>query len=145
MSFRWEGLPGSMFRGGCAISMAPDTLSDDAWCCIPILLIVCSEVSGACSCWVGTGLDAKIVTFGSAYANQYSEAFATSVPQPHSPLVGHSLSPPPWATLPSLVGRFGPDSYGISALYLVLVHMYPCVHPPRVEFLFPSVLWSSFT
>ena len=25
------------------------------------------------------------------------------------------------------------------------MHMYPCVHPPRVESLFPSVLWSSFT
>ena len=84
-----------MFRGGCAISMVSDSLSDDGCCCIPIQLMVWCEASGACSCWVGPGLDAKIVTFGSAYSNQYSEASATSVPPPHSPLASYSLSPPP--------------------------------------------------
>ena len=76
-------------------SLVSDSLSDDGWCCIPILLIVWSEASGAWSCWVGPGLDAKIVTFGNAYSNQYSEASATSVPPPHSPLASYSLSPLP--------------------------------------------------
>ena len=40
-------------------------------------------------------------------------------------------------------GRSVPDSYGFPALSWSLVHMKPCVRPPRVEFVFPSVLQSS--
>ena len=42
-------------------------------------------------------------------------------------------------------GRSGPGSYEASALPWVPVHMKPGVHPPRVESLFPPVLWSSCT
>ena len=46
---------------------------------------------------------------------------------------------------PRLTGRSGPGSYGVTALPWVPVHMKPCVHPPRVESVFPPVLWSSCT
>ena len=44
---------------------------------------------------------------------------------------------------PGLAGRSGPVSDEITLFLLVLVHTRPCVHPPRIEFLFPSILWNS--
>ena len=46
---------------------------------------------------------------------------------------------------PRPTGGSGPGSYGVTALPWVPVHMKPCVHPPRVESLFPPILWSSCT
>lgn len=49
---------------------------------------------------------------------------------------------PPASTedLPIPVGRYDPDSYEVTAFSLVLVCMRSCVCPPRVEFLFPSLV-----
>ena len=45
---------------------------------------------------------------------------------------------------PILAGRSVPVSYGVIAFFpWVLVCTRPCVCPPRVEFLFPPVLWKS--
>ena len=46
---------------------------------------------------------------------------------------------------PRPAGRSDPGSYGVTALPWVPVHVKPCVRPPSVESLFPSVLWSSCT
>ena len=44
---------------------------------------------------------------------------------------------------PILAGRFGPVSYGFTAFFpWFLVHTRLCVHPPRMEFLFPPVCGS---
>ena len=46
---------------------------------------------------------------------------------------------------PKPEGRSAPDSYGVTALPWVPVHVKSCVLPPRVESLFSPVLWSSCT
>ena len=108
----------------------------------PCWLFSLKHPSTRACCWAGPGLSAKMSTSGTAHANDYSLG-------PLSPV---SL-PPQWATDdPSLprrpprpTGGSGPDSYGVSALSWVPVHVKPCVCPPRVESLFPQVLWSSCT
>ena len=60
---------------------------------------------------------------------------------PHS-----ELQPPPASAgdPPILAGMSCPVPYGVTAfLHWVLVHTRPSVSPPRVEFLFPPVLWNS--
>ena len=44
---------------------------------------------------------------------------------------------------PRPLGRSSPGSYGVTALCWVQVLVVPCVHPPRVESLFPPALWGS--
>ena len=44
---------------------------------------------------------------------------------------------------PSPADRSDPDSYGVPALPWDPEHLKPCVHPLRMEYLFPTVLWSS--
>ena len=66
------------------------------------------------------------------------------------PLVSHSQLPHPQETLPTPAlprptGRSGPDSCVVTALCWVPVHVKSCVHPLRVESLFPLFLWSSCT
>ena len=63
-------------------------------------------------------------------------------PCPHSEPQPTPASP---GEPPRPAGRSGPGSYGVTALPWVPVHMKPCVHPPRVESLFPPVVWSSCT
>ena len=73
----------------------------------------------------------------------FSGSSATSVlAPPHSDPEPIPTSP---GDPPRLIGRSSPSSYGITALFWVPVYMKPCVCPPRVESLFPSVLWSSCT
>ena len=78
-------------------------------------------------CWVGLGLCAKMVTSRRVHAGQYSLGSSTT-----SDLITTSLGEPSRPT-----GRSGPDSYGVTALPWAPVHVKPCLHPPRVECLFP--------
>ena len=85
--------------------------------------------------WVGTGISGKMAAFKRAHATEYSSvslslqsatATATSTGDPPIPAV---------SLVPSLMR---------SLLFSwVLVHTRPDMHPPTVEFLFPSVLWNS--
>ena len=60
------------------------------------------------------------------------------------PTVSCSHPPDSAGDPPTLAGRSGPVSYGVTALFpWVLVRTRPCVCSPRVKFLFPSVLWNS--
>lgn len=55
------------------------------------------------------------------------------------PTVSHSCLP----TRPSRpAGGSGPDPFGVSALAWVPVRVKPCVCSPRVESLFPRLLWT---
>ena len=64
-----------------------------------------------------------------------------SVPLPHS-----EPQPPPASAgdPPTLAGRYGSVSYGVTAPFpWVLAHTRLCACPPKVESLFPPVLWKS--
>ena len=59
-------------------------------------------------------------------------------PCTHSELQQTPASP---GDLPRPLGSSSPGSYGGTTLCWVPVHLRPCVHPPRVESLFPPGLW----
>ena len=61
-------------------------------------------------------------------------------PCPHSE---PQSSPTSQGDPPRLTDRSGLGSNGVIALHCLLVHVKTCVYPPRMEFLFPPVLWSS--
>ena len=75
--------------------------------------------------------------------------FLTTMPpgKSHQCLFPHSEPQPLPASTgdpPVPGGRSGPGSHEVTAFFpWVLVHLKPCVCPPRVEFLFPAVLWNS--
>ena len=57
------------------------------------------------------------------------------------PLLTHASTGDP----PTLAGSFGWVSCGVTAPFLlVLVHIRFCLYSPRLETLFPSVLWKSY-
>ena len=106
---------------------------------------------GLCShpvyCWTGasqywcTGPDfSKMVASRASHTDDY---FPGPHPQCPVPTVNHSCPLLSQETLPRPEGRSDPDCYRIPALPWDPVHMKPCVHPPRMEFLFPPLLWSS--
>lgn len=61
----------------------------------------------------------------------YNEPQPTPMPNPRRPSSTHRYS--------------GPGSYRVTALPWFPVHVRLCLHLPRVEFLYISVLWSSCT
>ena len=71
----------------------------------------------------------------------------TAAVSPPIPVVSPCQPTPPQETLegsPTLEGSFGSVSCGVTALFLwVLVHARLCLCPPRLESLFPLVLWKS--
>lgn len=92
--------------------------------------------------WMGPDLGAKTVTSRRPHSDEYFLKLCHQCPFPH-----HDLQP----TSASLgnpqrhINKSGPGSYGVTALPWVIVLVKPCFQPPRVEFLFPQVLQSSYT
>ena len=103
---------------------------------------LCSHPIGG-SAWgvsaLEPGLNAKLVTSGSAHSNEYSLGPLAPVSFSHS-------ETQPLSTSPGLLkGRPGPCFYGVTALPWVPVHVKPLGHPPVVESLSHPVLWSAYT
>ena len=103
---------------------------------------LCSHPVGG-SAWgvsaLEPGLNAKLVTSGSAHSNEYSLG-------PLPPVsFSHSETQPLSASSGLLKGRPGPCSYGVTPLPWVPVHVKPLGHPPVVESLSHPVLWSACT
>ena len=108
-----------VFRGGCELSTTLGTLSADGW---------------------GQVLVPKWRPLGKLMPMSVLWGVCHQCPCPHS---DHSLAPA--GDSPRPAGRFVSGSYEISALPWVPVQVKSCVHPPRMESLFPPVLWSSCT
>ena len=91
------------------------------------------------SCWVGSGLDAKMSN--SRRSHEYS---LITLP-PMSLSLGWAV---PATPNPTSLGHLQDQQIPLAqehkslVLLWVPVHTRPCVHPPRVESLFPPVLWS---
>ena len=80
-----------------------------------------------------------------AHANEYSPELPHHHHQCPCPYSEPQLPPPPASAgdPPILAGKSGPVYYEVTAFFpWVLVHTRPCVRPPRMEFLFPPVLWN---
>ena len=80
-----------------------------------------------------------MITFREVHIDDYSRDLCLQCPFPHSE---HPVFP---GDPPKTAGRSDPDSYAVSALPWDPMHMKSCVHPPRVETLFPLVPWCSCT
>ena len=92
--------------------------------------------TGALWLWVGPELGEKISVSRRAHAKEYSPELLLPV----SLYLQWATAAPPSAGDPLILAqssKSGPVSYEF------LVHMRPCVCPPRLEFLFPPVLWNS--
>ena len=83
-----------------------------------------------------------MVTSRRAHIEEYSLGPPLPVSLPHS---GPQPIPASPGDSPKPTGRSNWGSCGVTALPWVPGHMKPRVHPPRVESLLPSVLWSSCT
>ena len=85
------------------------------------------------STWVGQVLVRKPLQEGSPWC--------LLCPCPHSE---PQLPPASAGDPPVLAGTLGPVSYEVTAFSRwIFVYLRSCVHPPRVGFLFPLVLWNS--
>ena len=139
-----------VFIGGCWLRMNLRSLSTDGSHpsgprvgCVPTLLVV----------WPGASQQWRLQAVGWVHASvpkwqPPGELTLMSIPWgichqcpcPHGepqPTPANPRDPPRSA------GKSGPGSYGVTALPWFPVHVKSCVHPPRVESLFPPVLWSS--
>ena len=83
-----------------------------------------------------------MVTCKKAYARGHLLGQLLLVPPSHGePLVTHTFT----GDLPTLAGRSGSVSCGVTAPILwVFVHAKFCLCPPKLEPLFPLVLWKSY-
>ena len=48
-------MSGGVFRGVCDLIMILDSLSDDRWGCVPVLLVVWHRVSSTVASWLLSG------------------------------------------------------------------------------------------
>ena len=125
--------------------MALCSLSADGWGCVPILFIVWPEAFQHWSLQAA-GWDYLLVPKW----GPLGDLMLISIPWglhyqclcPHSGLQPTLTSP---GDPPRPLGRSSPGSYGGTAFCCILVHVRSCVHPPRVESLFPPTLWSFCT
>ena len=134
-----------VFRSGCELSTTLGSLSADGWGCVPPLLVVWPEASQHWSLqavgwsqvsvpkWPPLG---QLVPINMLWGLHLQSPCARSAPQPTHTSPGD----PPHHT-----GWSSPGSCGVTALFWVPVYVKSCVHPPRVQFLFLPVLWSSCT
>ena len=138
-----------VFRGGCELSMALCTFTVCWW------VGLCSYPTGCLAWgiqalepvgwWEGPCLDAKMATSVRVHTDQYPLGPLLPVSLPHPTPNEPQLTPASPGDPPRLVGRSSPSSYGGTALCWVPVYMKTCARPPRVQSLFPPVLWSSCT
>ena len=130
-----------MSRGDCGFRKFLGSMSDDGWGCLQLICclawgILALEPTGY---WVGPGLGDNDPSKMSAFRWVLLHMFTTSfyVPrQLHNPL-------PALETLQDKQVGLAEDPLLWLLLSWVLVHRRPCVYSPRVESLFPPVLWSS--
>ena len=126
-----------VIRGGCVPGRTLGSLFANEWSCVPTLFVVCPGASQ--SWWVVPDFP-KIAAFKGVLADDYPLGPLPPMSFPHS----EPQLPPTFPGDPARPeGRSDLDSYGVLAFPWDSVHVKPCVHPPRVEFLFPPVLWSS--
>ena len=130
--------------GSCVLRKTLIILTADRWGCVPTLLVVCPEASQQWRLQV-LGWDPVFVRkqrpprgFTPMTTPQnYHHQGPCPCSEPHLCLTSTRVPP-------ILACKSGPVSYEVSSFFAcVLVHMGPCVCPPRVEFLFPPVLWNS--
>ena len=110
---------------------------------VPTLLVVWSEASQHWSLQA-VGWSQILDTMSPARCQPLDKYSCICFPPAFMSLKkSHKYPLPPPETFQNQQGRSGPGSYEVIALALGPVYMRPCVHPPRVESLFPPVL-SSF-
>ena len=129
----------------CELSITLGSLFSDGWACVPIVLVVWPE---AFQYWrlqiVGWGQflvpiwrplgELRLINTSWGLYYLCSSHYRELQPIPIYP--GGHIRP---------LGRSVPGSCGSTTLCRVSVHVRPCVHPPGVQSLFPSALWSSCT
>ena len=120
--------------------MTLGSLSSDGWGCVTILLVVWPEAFQHWNLQV-FGWGRVFVLKWGPLGDQYQLSLISipwglhyQCPCPHSELQPTFASP--WGP-PRPLGRSRPCSYRGTALCWVPVHVRPCVHPPRVDSLFP--------
>ena len=125
---------GLALMGRALLSKALIQSSADGWGCVPSLLVVWPEVTQS---WV-------YGHYGRVNGDLQKDLHqgGTSEPGPcDESLPTHASTGDP----PTLAGSFGSVSCGVTAPFLwLLVCTRFCLCPPRLESLFPSVLWKSY-
>ena len=114
------------------------SLSADGWGCVLCLLVVWPEASQDWSLQaIGWGqvLVRKVTTSRRAHTNEV--LLGTTVASVFASTVSHKR--PPHTSKYVWLRHF----WGHFFLSWFLVYWRPCVYPPRVEFLLPSVIWNS--